>query len=315
MMSSRTRWLLGIIGGIVVLWILWTIIQSFWLEPVGALRQKLDTLNNKVTQYREALSDVDGVEDSIDAYVARTLGGSLEEVDHRLRSRLNRLGESVGLRDLSVGTGRSVALLSPGRNDFKGASRRSLREEIDFVEVEGTMSGNTDWKGVIELLDRLKAAAWIKKIDNVRLRASGDGSQLQVSIRLRTLFIPGRSPVTQPGSTWSEDRLVVLADLVSHSPFIIPSKPVAKPAPRSTPVVNKPPSGWRLTGVAGLGDQAEVWISNTRTGRTRRLQVGQKHAGMVLEGIKGDLAAFRSGDSVVSIQVGQLLDDTPSVHK
>lgn len=314
-MSTRSRWLLTGLGVIVVLWLLWTIIQSFWLTPVGTLRLQATKLDNRISEYREALSNVDVVQDSIDEYVTRTLGGSLEEVDHRLRSRLNRLGETVGLKGMSVGTGRSVALLSPGRSDFKGASRRALREEVDFVEVEGTVSGTTNWHGAIELLDRLKAAPWIKKIDQVRLRASGDGSRLQVTVRLRTLFIPGRSPTVEPESPWSNDRLVSMAGLVSRSPFLIPSSPAPKPAGKPSAPVNREPAGWKLTGVAGIGDQAEAWIRNTKSGRTRRLFIGQRHGQLVLEGIEGDFAAFRSGDSVVSIQVGQLLHDTPSVHK
>lgn len=314
-MSTRSRWLLAGIGGVVLLWLLWTIILSLWLTPVGALRAQATKLESRISEYRDALSNAGTVHDAIDNYVARTLGGSLEEVDHRLRSRLNRLGESVGLKGMSVGTGRSVALLSPGRSDFKGASRRDLREEVDFVEVEGTVSGTTNWSGVIELLDRLKAAPWIKKIDQVRLRASGDGAQLQVSVKLRTLFVPGQSPAVEPENMWKRDRLVAMADLVSRSPFMIPKRPVPQATAQPTTPAKQEPAGWQLTGVAGIGDQAEAWIRNTKSGRTRRLQVGQRHGQLVLEGIEGDLAAFRSGDSVVSIQVGQLLHDTPSVHK
>ncbi|MAT81173.1 MAG: hypothetical protein CMJ29_05955 [Phycisphaerae bacterium] len=315
-MSSRGRLLIGAVGVLVLLWILWTVIQSFWLEPVGELQQKLDRLKGTVDQYQDDLDGFDEVQNAVDEYVARTLGGSLEEVDHRFRSRLNRIGESVGLQDLSVGTGRSVALLSPGRNDFKGRTRRALREEVDFVELEGSMSGFTNWKGVLELLDRLKSAAWIKKIDNVRLRASGDGSRLQIAVQLRTIFIPGRSPEVLPDADWSGDRLASLSDLVARSPFMIPvPPPVAKPAPRPAPPVKKPAPGWRLTGVAGIDGEAEVWISNIQTGRSKRLRVGQRHAGLVLEGIQGDFAAFRAGDSLVSIQVGQMLDDTTPVHK
>ncbi|MEE2908343.1 MAG: hypothetical protein VX527_11010 [Planctomycetota bacterium] len=314
-MSTRSRWLLSGLGVVVLLWLLWTIIHSFWLTPVGTLRAQAAKLENRISEYREALSNAGVVHDGIDEYVARTLGGSLEEVDHRLRSRLNRLGETVGLKGMSVGTGRSVALLSPGRSDFKGASRRSLREEVDFVEVEGTISGTTNWSGVIELLDRLKAAPWIKKIDQVRLRASGDGTRLQVTVRLRTLFIPGQVPTVEPESTWTKDRLVGMADLVSRSPFVIPTVPAPKPSGKPATPTNREPAGWQLTGVAGIGDQAEAWIRNTKSGRTRRLLVGQRHGQLVLEGIKGDLASFRNGDSVVSIQVGQLLHDTPTVHK
>jgi hypothetical protein len=41
----------------------------------------------------------------IQSFVDRTLGGTAEACDAQLRSRLNRLGEEVGLRDLRVTTG------------------------------------------------------------------------------------------------------------------------------------------------------------------------------------------------------------------
>jgi hypothetical protein len=317
MSTSRNRIVLIVLGGVVVLWLLWTILGSLWLNPVAALETRIEKLKSQVNGYTvsdERLSEVEG---SINGYISQTLGGSLEEVDHQLRSRLNRLGESVGLKDLSVGTGRSVAMMSPGKNDFKGASRRELREEIDFVEVEGRLSGITDWPGVLELLDRLDTASWLNKIESIRLREAG--SRMQVTVQLRTLFIPGRSPAVEPVDQWTKDRMTAMAELASCNPFMLPQPPPppAKPKPRPqprTPTQPAPPD-WQITGITGIGDAGEVWIRNVRSGQTRRLSMGDRVGDLVLETIQGDQAHFKVGESLVSIQVGQLLKDRTLVHK
>ncbi|MCH2132658.1 MAG: hypothetical protein MK116_02800 [Phycisphaerales bacterium] len=317
-MSQRTRLILGIVAVVVAAWLLWTLMQSFWWSPAEKLRSRLTSLQKSVATYQDAIDGSDDLQQETDGYVIRTLGRTLEEVDHRLRSRLNRLGESVGLKGLSVGTGRSVTLLSPGRSDFKGSTGRRWREEVDFVEVEGTLSGTTTWSGLLELIDRLMVDAWIKKIEGVRVRAATDKSQLQVTIRLTTLFIPGRSPETPPADTWTDDRRAALSELASRSPFLIPAAPTpvaTAPSPKPKPRPKPDPPKWQMTGVAGIGSQAEVWIRNLKSGRTRRLMIGDRHDGMVLEAIEGDQAAFRSGETVVSIRVGELVKDTAPVHK
>ena len=317
MPSFRNRIVLIVLGGLVVLWLLWTILGSLWLNPVAELEARIATLKSQVNGYTvsdERLSEVEG---SINDFIGRTLGGSLEEVDHQLRSRLNRLGESVGLKDLSVGTGRSVAMMSPGKNDFKGASRRELREEIDFVEVEGRLSGITDWPGVLELLDRLDTASWLNKIESIRLREAG--SRMQVTIQLRTLFIPGQSPAVEPVDQWPKDRMAAMAELASRNPFMLPQPPPppAKPKPRAKPATPTQPAppDWQITGITGIGGDGEVWIRNVRSGQTRRLSMGDRVGDLVLETIQGDQAHFKVGESLVSIQVGQLLKDRTLVHK
>ena len=248
MPSFRNRIVLIVLGGLVVLWLLWTILGSLWLNPVAELEARIATLKSQVNGYTvsdERLSEVEG---SINDFIGRTLGGSLEEVDHQLRSRLNRLGESVGLKDLSVGTGRSVAMMSPGKNDFKGASRRELREEIDFVEVEGRLSGITDWPGVLELLDRLDTASWLNKIESIRLREAG--SRMQITIQLRTLFIPGQSPAVEPVDQWTKDRMTAMAELASRNPFMLPTTTTTF-AQTETQTDAKNSDSTRTSGLAG----------------------------------------------------------------
>ena len=315
MMSRTTQMVLGVLACVLLLWLLWTLAQSLWWTPVAELRARRSALQKQVDEYRNSIDSSDGVTSSIDVYVENTLGSTLEQVDHRLRSRLNRVGEAVGIEGLSVGTGRSTALLSPGKADFKGSSRRELREEIDFVEVEATLSGRTDWAGVLELIDRIVEEPWIKTIDHVRLRREGTEGRLGVTVRMRTLFLPGREPRSTTESSWNSERLVALSGLAGQNPFLASS---ASSAAESKPPAARPksaPARWQVTAIAELDGVAEVWIRNLGTGRTRRLGVGERHAGLVLKGISGDRAEFGSGEAIVSIQVGGLLRDTAPVHK
>ena len=100
------------------------------------------------------------VEAGLQDYVDRSLGGDLQTVDHRLRSRLNRLGEAVGLDGLTVGTGHASSRQSPAKGQFKRRGiQRELRAEIDFVELQGSISGEGTLEQVLGLTHRIQAVA------------------------------------------------------------------------------------------------------------------------------------------------------------
>ncbi|MCH8314365.1 MAG: hypothetical protein IIA64_00195, partial [Planctomycetes bacterium] len=154
------------------------------------------------------------LDDRLQEIIDRTLGADLETVDHQLRTRLNRIGEELGISGLTVGTGQARKLESPARNEFSRRKHPELRNEIDFVELEGWISGETSFEGALRLVHRIDAEPWLKHLDQVRLQPKDNGERFAVVVRLTTLFLPDRAPsevvwAAYDGSTF--DRYLALA--------------------------------------------------------------------------------------------------------
>ncbi|MHC4769169.1 MAG: hypothetical protein ACYTEI_10715, partial [Planctomycetota bacterium] len=156
------------------------------------------SLTADVGRLREAASDHVDVNGRIRGLVDRTLGGDLETVDHRLRSRLNRIGEDLGLEALSVGTGRVRRLETPAKSQFKRRGQQALRGELDFVEVEAWISGEGSLERVLRLIHRIDAEPWPKRVHQVRVQPKLSAQRFAVQLRFVTLFLPDRDPIQPP---------------------------------------------------------------------------------------------------------------------
>lgn len=301
----------GRIAGLVVAvaglgWLGWMPVRSMYLDDRAELQRNIVTAVDLVDRYRSGRDDHGTVSTAIRAFVDRTLGGDLETVDHELRTRLNRLGEEIGLAKLSVSTGSVRWLESPARSLPAFRGHRELREEIDFVEVEASITGEGALDEVLRLVHRIEAEPWLKRVNQLRLNARDNGERFMVTLRLVTIFLPGRSPagtlhaITNPGAF---DRYNPLVD---RNPFHLPPKTAETPPPEAAAPqpAKDPPGTWVLTGVVTGPGGVEVWLLDTNTGDSRRLAIGQTLEMLTLVSAAGETAEFALGDRRFTVQIG-----------
>ena len=302
---------LRITGIVVVLaglgWLGWRPVRSMYLGPRVEVEQRRAKLIADVNRYRSGVDDGLRLRTELQAYADRTLGGDLEAVDHELRTRLNRIGEEVGLKKLSVGTGRVRSMETPARNVAALRANKELRDELDFVEVEASVSGVGSLEAAMRLVHRIEAEGWIKRIVQVRLQPRDNGERFVVTIRLVTLYLPGRAPAGPVETVADLGGFERYQPLVRRNPFRLAAKPVAA-APQ--PVAPKPAGQhrkWVLTGVVSGPDGVEVWLLHADSGQSRRLSIGQSIQGVRLVAAAGDTADFEFGEDRFTVPVGRPL--------
>jgi hypothetical protein len=283
-------------------WILWAPVARLYLVPRRQLVSDIERLRGTVATYGEERQELPRLAARLGAYADRTLGGDLESVDHALRARLNRIGEEIGLSDLSVGTGRSRALESPARAGLTGP----LREELDAIELEGFASGQGSLEQTLRLVHRLQEEPWLKLIDEVRLQPREQGKRYAVTLRLRTLLLPGRAP--RPAGDWAYDPAGFAPfeqALLARDPFALPPPRPAAEAPHAAVTPPRfPYERWVLTGVAAGPQGAEAWLRETATGASRRLSIGERLEAMELLAASGEVAEFSLDGRRYRVTVG-----------
>ena len=220
-------------------WLGWMPVRSMYFDNRAELQRKIVTAGDLVGRYRTGRDEHGSVSTAIRAFVDRTLGGDLEAVDHELRTRLNRLGEEIGLRKLSVSTGNVRWFETPARSLPAFRGQRELREEIDFAEVEASVTGEGSLDTVLRLVHRIEAEPWLKRVNQVRLSARDNGERFTVTLRLVTIFLPGRSPAGTLQAIANPDRFDRYDALVNRNPFRVPPKTAAAPPPQ--PAAPQPP--------------------------------------------------------------------------
>ena len=326
------RWMNLFVGVALLAVFGWLGLRSFgslYLDKRRTLTAQVERLDSDLRRFRVAADDHPRVIQAIGGYADRTLGGDRETVDHRFRSRLNRIGEEIGLSAVTVGTGRVKSLQTPARSEFRHRARRALGEEIDAVEVEGWISGKGAFEQALRLIYMIREEPWLKRVTHVRLQPTDGGKRFAVTLRLTTLFLPDREPQTPleaTGDPAAGEGVVGLVGvggvgavggfetyrpLVLRDPFRLPSvapkpKPEQKPV-QPAPAPPPPYSRWILTGVAVGPGGAEVWLLKAESGESRRMGVGETFQGLVLVRASGEVAEFRLGERRFSVAIGQRL--------
>jgi hypothetical protein len=287
----------------------WAPVKAAYFNQRRMQRDRIVSLTNDIDLFKKAASEHVGVRDGIQGYVDRTLGGDLETVDHQLRSRLNRIGEQLGLEALTVGTGRVRRLGTPAKSrQFRGPGQKALRDELDFVEVEGWIAGQGSLEDALRLIHRIDAEPWLKRVQQVRLQPKANAERFGVQLRLVTLYLPDRAP-QQPPPAGDPPDFGRYASMASRNPFQVPpaaSEP--SPGPAATPVgADAGLNRWVLTGVATSGGSVEAWLLRPDSGETRRLVPGDTFEGLVLVAGDGNVAEFQLGNKRFRVAVGSRL--------
>jgi len=324
---TRSRAILGVfIGGVVVIGIGWMLLNRMYLEPRAELLEELESQTATLAIYKDGMASDLEQREQLRSYVDRTLGGAREVVDHRLRTRLNRLVEASGLTDATVTTGQIAERTSPARSKYRRL--RSLRERVDFVEVEATVSGTGSLAQALEVLDRLDAERWLHRIERVRLDPRENGAACTIVIRLRTLFIPDMTPDVPPAmrddyEPHGDERLV---RLVNINPFRVPPPPTPAP-PRQVatpePTAADPPPAprvrydqWVLTGVVTSGASGlEAWLRHQASNERRRLAIGDQLHAMRFEGRIGLNASFSLDGELFEVVIGDRLSERQMIAR
>jgi len=201
---------------------------------------------------------------------------------------------------------------SPARSLPVFRGHKDLRDELDFVEVEASISGQGTLQEVLQLVDRIESQPWLKRVIQLRLQPRDNGERFAVTVRLVTLFLPGRFPAQVPPMGPSSDGFERLAPLVSRNPFRLPPKtvepaPAAVPSP--TPQTPDPLGTWTLTGVVSGPEGVEAWLLEAASGRSRRMLVGQTIEQLRLVAAEGETAEFQLGDERFRVRVGRRLSE------
>jgi hypothetical protein len=313
--------LLALVGAIT--WLAFHLGNRTFSAANTQLLRDIDTYRNVLNTVSDERVRSPGQRRKLQAIVDRTLGGDLETVDAALRAGLNRIGEEIGLAGLSVRTGTAATRLSPARSEFRGAARRDLRDEPDFVELEAWISGQGDLRQSLQLLHRLQHETWMKKILQVKLSPKDNGARFDVNLHLVTLFLPGHAPDPAQGSIpYDPSGFEHYATLVSANAFRVPPEQPAQVVAQAKPPPAPPPAPppfpyekWWLTGIAQGPVGMEVWLLNRESGESRRLGSGERLHEAMLVAARGEQAEFEVLQQRFSVAVGQNLGDRRLIER
>ena len=309
-MIGRPQLIAACAGAVIVVGLLWSATSRIYAAPRAALEAEIEQVAASVEKYRAQLDDDRWVQQTLRATADRTLGADLETVDHRLRTRLNRIAESIALAGVTVGTGDVSARRSPARTAFpRGGAWKTLRESVDFVEIEGWVTGEGDLGKIVELVDRIDAEPWVKRISQVRIDPKDNGARFAVTVRLATLFLPGSAPEHVESPAYDRSRLDRFAMLVGANPFRLPEAAPTRVADVSAPKAGLPRREWMLTGVAEGPGGAEAWLRNVASGATRQIVIGESIDQAKLVGAATDWAEFELEEERFRVRVGTHLQD------
>ncbi|MHC5114556.1 MAG: hypothetical protein ACYTGP_09035 [Planctomycetota bacterium] len=300
-----------------VIWIGFIGYVRVYAGPRDEIEAQISDVQSAVDQYASALDGRKVLDRRVQAYVNRTLGGDRETVDHRLRTRLNRIAEEMQLDGVTVGTGRATDRSTPAGRAF--ARQRELRDEVDFTELAGWIAAEGTLEQALQLVHRVQSEPWLKRIDQTKLDPKDNGATVEVTVRLTTIFLPGHEPDGSALPASNGEGFERFAGLVNVNPFRVPEAPAVVAAPTPSVSPPGPPAfrydQWRLTGLAQGPAGWEVWLRNGVTGESRRLEPGQQLSEAVFVGARAGQAVFQIGETQFSVALGARLDDRTPVDR
>jgi hypothetical protein len=313
-MRVSTIWLISGCAAALVAGIAgWSVGRNAFGEEGDRVERSIQTYSNFLGEVRDQREERPDLEMELADSFDRMLGPDIQTVDNAVRARLAILAQACGLGDMSVSIPRTTVLESPAKRTFsRSGTQRAFRDEPDFVEVGASIGARGRIGEIVKFLHRLDATPWLKRIDWVRIDPEGKGRQLRLSVRLSTIFVPGRvsgEVDLEPNSRWPLHRY---QGLIAANPFASPARPVPDGA---SPVVPPPPpplvdprANWRLTGIVEGPDGIEAWLVNLPQQIALEIRLGEDFDQFTLREAEGDIATFVAGDETFRILVGSTLD-------
>ena len=294
-----------------------------YVQGSGRLDGQLDTLDGKRTTYINVMNTVRAQREALpesrareNALIERTLGPDVESVDSRIRQRLFALAQASGLGRISVSTQGVTARRTPARSEFRrSGDEKILRDEVDFVELTASLSGRGTYPQVIDLVSRIHADGWLKRVTETSFNPDPKGELVDVMVRVTTIFVPDREHEKAiVEGAYDDSRL---RSILASNPFALPKPPpvevVVTPRP-VTPETPKPAPPafpyplWMLTGAVVGPDGPEAWVRNTRTNERRSLSVGDRLGKAVFVDVDGEHAVFTIQSRTFRVRTGRSLE-------
>jgi hypothetical protein len=324
--SRGGRIILFAILTVAALVVLHSAARALYFGPRATLQGGIERSRTNLSNIRTAARRHIELKSELQEHADRTLGASREEVEAALRARLNRIAEDVAIAAPSVSTSQPRAAPSPmERADLRD---NPLREEPDFVELEATISGEGSLAQAVELVDRIEAAPWIKRIDSVGVDPKDGGERFALSVRLTTVFLPTLPPDSEIAVALAADEpysgagAQALRDIVERNPFRVPPAP---PVAEATPEPPPPPQPeapapyeygqWRVTMITEGSRGREVWLSNSSSNESRSLTEGESIRELLLVAVEPDRAEFQLGEERFAVEVGSNLADRKAIKE
>lgn len=310
-MSRGGRIILTVILAVASLLVLRAVASAVYFHPRAELASQIERSRTNLANIRTAANRHIALGGELRALADSTLGATAEEVQAALRARLNRIGEEVGLAAATVSTSQQRRRESPmQRADLRN---NPLREEPDFIELDGTISGEGTLAQVVEVIDRIEAAPWLKRINSVAINPKDGGERFGLTVRLTTVYLPTMPPEGEAGSAQSaaydSAGLHALHSVIETNPFRVPPAPVvAETQPEQPAVEDRPPpydyAQWRITMITDSSRGREVWLTNTNNNESRTLAAGERLRDLHLVTATDDRAEFVLGEDRFAVEVG-----------
>ncbi|MFM1867968.1 MAG: hypothetical protein RL591_1376 [Planctomycetota bacterium] len=331
LLARRAIWIIAVLCAAVALSAGYVVGTRSLSEERANAESQIETYVGVLTQARKVRDGRPELERRMQAVANRTLGPSLEVVDSEVRRRLNRVCEELGFTEFSVTTGRSLLKPSPAKREFRRPEERALRDEADFVEVEGSVVASGRPSQIYPLIYRIQAEPWTKRIESIRLDPSADGASLRMTLKLTTIFLPGKSAnvplVSDPQALADAQRYRALFE---SNPFRIPPPPApvapetvaatstqapTNPTPGAqsgalpvpAPASGFPYGEWLLTGIVEGPSGPEVWLRHLPTGSQLTLQPGSAIGELIFRRVEYDFGVFELPGGTCRVQVGSNL--------
>ncbi len=221
------------LGVVVLTGLLFGAYRSWWSRPVGEARADLAAYRERLQKAGQEIRRGRQASKALDDLRARTLGGDEETVDHRVRTQLNRLLESLEVAEATVITSEPRLVETPARSVMgrAQASLRKRRDEPDFATLEFKIGGAAPVGRVLNLLTELRAQSWPCRIEDVRLDPVFGGAGLRFAVRCTTMFLLGPDAGEPESSNAPPEALAQFADFVRSNPFALPPAPAVATTP------------------------------------------------------------------------------------
>lgn len=316
---------LALLGG--ALGVAYWIVNATYLKPVGKLRGELDEMEATFERATKTMEDLPKIRGELREFGLTQIGRQFDEVEHRLRTTLQEIGERVGLRGIQVSNGPPQSVRTPlAAARLRGSLGRELMETRDFAVVKGTFTGTGSLEQVVQAVAFLQVQPWLHQIERVSIEPRGrDKKVFSLEVAFSVAFAPdlcpsdaAMPPIVEPAPELvQEARLIaqrnVFAAPVDPSPAVVVVEPAVDPV---TPPPPAPPpyDRWKVTGllerrVEGATVSVEAWVTNLDTNERRVLRPGDELLGYVFEWVDRERGFFVFEGRRVMIAQGQTLAD------
>lgn len=292
---------------------------TLYFGPAGALVAKIRNERELIARFEQGLAQRRQVEGALKERAAATLGATEEELDARLRNRLNEIAGGCGLSEVLVESNRPAEERNPAPARMKRSEfAQQLKAQRDFWVAEGGVTGVGSLDQALRSLATIQAQPWVHRIDAFSIKPkSRDRDVFEVRVQVATLMMPdllGRDAAPPPLVTLGEAESTRWSSIVAKNVFKEPpptavAQAPAPPTPEPTPVAASPYSEWRLTGVVQSRLGIEAWLRNTRTSQTLALAVGGVVADARLVAAVGERAVFEIDGRKFEVVNGQTLEE------